>query len=177
MSSPSLCPRYRFTTNQSADVIRSAVRRLLKDKEKNQLGLQQRSVSNHLILVFPRKQKHFWSPTMDVNFEKTPHGKTKVRMLLGPEPSIWTMFVFFYTIGGLMAAVGIVLGSSQYILGHNSWYFLLIPAGLVIIGAFYLAALVGKGRASEQMYILKNFMEEAMGEPIFHEEETNATIA
>lgn len=170
MATTGLRPRYKFTTTLSANEIRQRIKAALKSENQNTYELQQRSVSNHIIVVLPKKHKHFWSPTLDVNLETKAADKTLVRVLIGPEPSIWTMFMFIYTIGGLMAAAGFVLGSSQYILGHGSWYFMLIPAGVVLVAIFYMAGLAGKTKAQEQMHILKNFMEEAIGQPVFHEE-------
>lgn len=175
MSDGSLRPRYKFSTDLPAAEIRERLRTAVKDPDKNPLGLQQRSVSNHIIVVLPRRHKHFWSPTLDVNFEDLPNNRTLVRVLIGPEPSIWTMFMFLYTVGGLAVVAGMVLGYSQYILGHDLYWLLLIPAGLLWIGFFYGAGLLGKNRAQKQMRILKEFMEEAIGQPVFHEEETGNT--
>lgn len=171
MTDAALRPRYRFSTTKSPEEIREQVKQRLKDEDVNSYGLQQRSASNHIILSFPQKHKHFWSPTLDVNFEPLPDGRFKIRMLMGPEPSIWTMFMFFYTVGGLMAALGFVLGYSKYMLDQESWFFWLIPAGVVLVLILYLAGLSGKSRAEEQMRILKEFFEVVMGEPIFHDED------
>lgn len=107
---------------------------------------------------------------MDMNIEPRPDKTSLVRVLIGPEPSIWTLFMFFYTMGGLAVILGIVFGTSQYMLGKGSWLFTLVPAGLVVIAFFYFAALAGKGRADEQMRELKSFVENATGEAIFHED-------
>ncbi len=176
MSSTVLRPRYKFTTPLSAEEIRARLKSALKDAELNTYELQHRSVSGHIIVVLPKKHKHFWSPTLDINLEKAADGQTVVRVLIGPEPSIWTMFMFFYTIGGLMATAGLVLGYSQYALGHGAFYLWLIPVGIAIIMFFYLAALAGKSKAREQMHLLKDFLEAAIGQPLFHQEEVKSGL-
>ena len=109
---------------------------------------------------------------MDLNIEPRPDKTSLVRVLIGPEPSVWTLFMFFYTVGGLAITLGLVFGTSQYMLGHSTWWFMLIPAGLLLMGFFYFAGLAGKSKASEQMLELKSFVEQATGEAIFNEAES-----
>lgn len=107
---------------------------------------------------------------MDVNIEPRPDKTSLVRVQIGPEPSIWTLFMFFYSVGGLAVLLGIVFGTSQYMLAKDSWLFGLVPAGLIFMGIFYLAALAGRNKARKQMQELKCFVEDATGEAIFNEE-------
>lgn len=173
-----LRPRYRFTCNLPEAEIHQRLKDAMRDPEKNTEGLQQRSVSGHMLISFRASRRHFWSPVMDINLEPASGNRSLVRVLMGPEPSIWTMFMFFYTIGGLAVLAGMVLGYSQYILGHELYWLLLIPGGLLWISFFYVAALMGKSRARRQMKILKGFLEEAIGQPVFHEEGAgNASVA
>lgn len=164
MSDTSLRPRYKFTSELSIDEIRERLKSALKDDKVNEYQLQYRSVSHHLIISFPAKHRHFWSPTLDVNLEKDNAGKTTVRLLMGPEASIWTMFMFFYTLGGLAILTGLILGYSQYVLDKGATWLFLIPAGIAVILFFYLAGLTGKTKASGQMQIMLNFVINAVGE-------------
>ena len=177
MSDAQLRPRYRYLSDLTKEEMRVRIISALKDPEVNLKQLQQRSVDHHLVLVYPRRHKHFWSPVMDINIEPRSDKKSLIRVLIGPEPSIWTLFMFFYSLGGMAVLGGIVLGSSQYILGKGSWYFMLIPAGLLLIGFFYFAGLIGKSRAEEQMRELKSFVETATGEAIFHDQELSSSIS
>jgi len=164
MSASELRPRYRKMLPLSREEIRTKM--LTSLKENGASHLQYRSVSGHILISFKRAKRHFWSPVIDLNMEEEKDG-TLLRVLIGPEPSIWTMFMFFYAVGGLAATAGLVLGYSQYLLGHGVWYFLLIPFGLVIIAFFYLAGLAGKAKAREQMHELMDFTESALGYNIF----------
>ena len=161
MTDTTLRPRYKFSTDLTSEYIRSQLKAALKNKVINEYELQHRSVQGHLLISFPQKHKHFWSPTIDINLEKGPEYKTVVRVLMGPEPSIWTMFMFFYTLGALAMTAGLVLGYSQWSLGKGVMALWLIPIGFAIILFFYLAALGGKAKAQEQMKVLKTFVEEA----------------
>ncbi len=171
MSQPQLRPRYRYRSRLSAKQIREKIIGALKDEGRNTRNIQQRSTAHHLILSYPKEHKHFWSPILDINLEPRPDNTSLVRVLIGPEPSIWTMFMFFYTLGGLAIIMGMIFGFSQYMLGKGSWYFILIPAGLMLVGFLFFAALAGKRKANSQMHELKIFVEKATGEAIFHESE------
>ncbi len=164
MNETALRPRYKFSSQLSTDEIRERLKSALKDDNFNTFKLQYRSVSHHLIISFPAVHRHFWSPTLDVNMEKAMDGKTTVRLLMGPEASIWTMFMFFYTVGGLAVLAGLILGYSQLMLDKGTTWFFLIPAGISIILFFYLAALSGKTKARGQMQIMLDFVMNSVGE-------------
>ena len=169
MSEAQLRPRYRYRSEQSPAELREKILSAL-NSEQNEKKLQQRSTAHHMIISYPREHRHFWSPVFDINLEPRPDDCSYVRVMIGPEPSVWTLFMFFYTLGGLAVLLGLVFGVSQQMLGKGSWTYLLIPAGLLIIGFFYFAALAGKNKAQGQMRELKEFVESATGEDIFHDE-------
>lgn len=164
MNETALRPRYKFSSKLSIDEIRERLKTALKDEDGNTFKLQHRSVSHHLIISFPAVHRHFWSPTLDVNMEKGADGKTTVRLLMGPEASIWTMFMFFYTVAGLAVLTGIVLGYSQFSLGKGTFLLWLIPIGTALFFVFYFAAIAGKVKAQEQMKHLMVFFKNAVGE-------------
>lgn len=171
MSEVKLRPRYRYRSALAPGEIKVKITDALNDPGINLKGLQKRATKYHLILSYPRQHRHFWSPVMDLNIEPRPDKTSLVRVLIGPEPSVWTLFMFFYTVGGLAVTLGLVFGTSQYMLGKSTWWFMLIPAGLLLMAFFYFAGLAGKTRAGEQMLELKSFVEAATGEAIFHENE------
>lgn len=156
-------PRLKLISELEPEEIRSRIKVGLNNTELNTFELQHRSVHGHLLISFPARHRHFWSPTMDINMEETTDNKTMIRVLMGPEASIWTMFMFFYTIGGLCILTGLVLGYSQYILDKGATWLFLIPVGIAIILFFYLAALTGKTKARGQMEILFNFLSASVG--------------
>ncbi|WP_417610417.1 hypothetical protein [Owenweeksia hongkongensis] len=164
MNETALRPRYKFSSQLSTDEIRERLKTALKDDNLNIFSLQYRSVSHHLIISFPAVHRHFWSPTLDVNLEKGAEEKITIHLLIGPEASIWTMFMFIYTIAGLAVLTGIVLGYSQFSLGKGTFLLWLIPIGSAVFLVFYFAAIAGKGKAQEQMKQLMYFFKNAVGE-------------
>lgn len=169
MNEAAIRPRLKFVSDLPQEDIRSRVKEGLKDPELNTYELQYRTTHGQMLISFPEKHRHFWSPTMDLNLEKTDTGKTMIRVLMGPEASIWTLFMFFYTVGGLAILGGLVLGYSQYVLDKGATWLFLIPGGIAIILFFYLAALTGKTKANGQMHIMLNFLLNTVGKGALEE--------
>lgn len=170
MPEATLRPRYKFTCWEEAVEVRAKFLAALKDPSLNKASLMQHSVANHLIITLPRKERHFWSPTLDINLESEGSTQTTVRILIGPEPAIWTMFMFGYTVATLLFISGLILGYSQFILSQNSWTFIFTPIGIGLALLIYLSGLAGKYKAQEEMQLLKTFVELALGRELFPQE-------
>lgn len=170
MTELALRPRYRYNSNLSITEIRSEIKTALKDEGQNSFDLLQKVVGHHVVISFPVKHSHFWSPILDMNMETNQDSQTRLRVLMAPAPAVWTLFMFLYTLGGLAVLAGMVLGYSQWVLGHGLALLWLIPAGLVLILFLYIAGITGKHKAHDQMRILKGFMEEALAGHISLEE-------
>lgn len=169
MNETAVRPRLKYISNFPQEEIRNRIREGLKNSELNSYELQYRTTHGHMLISFPGKHRHFWSPTMDINLEKTREEKIMIRVLMGPEASIWTMFMFFYTLGGLAILAGLILGYSQYILDKGATWLFLIPAGIAIMLFFYLAALSGKTKAKGQMELMLQFLQNAVGDGVLEE--------
>lgn len=161
MSDSLLRPRYKISSQKKAAELRA----MLLEAVKSSPGFEQRSLENHVLISLPRKDRHFWSPTLDINFEEESESTT-VRILIGPAPAVWTFFMFGYSLAGLSIIAGLILGYSQYILGQNSWTFIFAPVGIFLAGGLLLASLAGKYKAQNEMQRLKIFVEFAIGQEL-----------
>jgi hypothetical protein len=170
MAQTALRPRYRFTSAEKPSQLWAQIKRASASPQINLYGLQNKAVANHFIISYPKKHRHFWSPTIDLNFSEKAVNQTQVRVLFGPAPAIWTFFMFGYAVAALLVIGGLVLGYSQYILGHNVWLFALIPAGGTVGLLLLFASYFGKYRAEAQTRELRKFLETALQRPLVHEE-------
>lgn len=161
MSQTALRPRYRFSSANEPKELWALVKAAMANRSINTYGFEHRAVANHFIINYPKRHHHFWSPTIDLSFTKSAKEQTNVRVLFGPEPAIWTMFMFGYSVAGLAILGGLVLGYSQYILGHSAWLFWLAPLGVFLLLLLLLASYFGKHQAQEQTLQLKHFLESA----------------
>ena len=153
-------PRFRFTTPLAkAEVVQRIGARL---REANPHELWLKNADDHLVLSFPSKRTHAWTPQMDINLEVRPEG-TLVRCLIGPSPGIWMLFSAGYIVLSLLAMTGATLGFAQVSLGHMGWGFRALPVGAVGAVVLFLLARAGRQRATGEMRVLKHFVDDALG--------------
>lgn len=156
-------PRYKFEISLSQEEIAERLR--VKLEENNPDGLRWSLVSYHIILRIHPEKRHFWSPQMDINMERLDNEHTLVRCLIGPVPTVWTMYVFLYAVLGLGGLVALMAGFSQWTLNHTPWAFWFLPVSIIGSVAMFLFAQFGKRLAHDEMRILKNFVDEALWHP------------
>jgi hypothetical protein len=159
MSGLEFRPRYKFSTALTPEEIIDRVSVQLRDK--NPEGIVARMISYHITMRIAIPKRHFWSPQMDINLERT-EKDTLVRCLIGPVPTVWTLFVFAYAILGLGGFVALMIGFSQWSLGHYAWGFWIVPFSLAGSALMFWFAQWGKSMAREQMRELKLSFDSAL---------------
>jgi hypothetical protein len=152
-------PRFKFTTTLTPEEIINSVADQLKNN--NPEGYVARMISYHITMRIAIAKRHFWSPQMDINLERTERD-TIVRCLIGPVPTVWTLFVFIYSILGLGGFVALMIGFSQWSLNHYAWGFWFAPFSLVGCGLMFWFAQWGKSMAKAQMRGLKLFFDQSL---------------
>lgn len=80
----------------------------------------------------------------------------------GPHPHVWTMFVAIYAHIAFLAIGGSMYGISQWMLHESPWALWLVPGAGLLAGVVYLSAFYGQGLGSEQMYVLRSFVADAL---------------
>ncbi|MBV6405677.1 MAG: hypothetical protein GFGODING_02457 [Flavobacteriales bacterium] len=153
-------PRFRFTTPLAKHEVVGRIGARLRTDNPQQLWLK--DSDGHLVLSFPSRSTHAWSPQMDLNLEVHDTG-TLVRCLIGPSPGIWMLFSAGYIVLSLLALTGITLGFAQLSLGHGAWGFWALPVSAVGTVVLVLMARAGRLRAADEMRVLKHFVDAALG--------------
>jgi hypothetical protein len=153
-------PRFRFPTSLAPNTVKDRIGRHVA--ERNPRGLVLGGTGHHLVLTFPSRDIRSWTPQMDIDLEQL-EGRTWVRCLIGPSPTIWMLFVGGYMLSAILALLGLSIGVSQQVVGAQSWGFWLVaPTPFLALGLWALAQ-VGKVRSREDMHLLKHFVDEALG--------------
>jgi len=154
-------PRFRFHTPLSTDDVIRRVETYFDTSGTDDVVIN--NVKDHIVVEIPIAKRHFWSPHMDVNLEFDDfENQTLVRCLIGPSPTVWTMFMFFYGFFGFMAFVGLTLGMSQWTLQKPMWGFWFVPAALIGMALMYGISYEGKKLAHDEMRALKHFLDRAL---------------
>ena len=119
-----------------------------------------KTYSTHLDIHVPKQEESFWSPVLQLNFDKPDEGEgILLRCLIGPQQSHWLMFVFIY---GILSVIGFfsgVYGITRYVQfdEFTPWLYSL-PASVIIIAAIYTMVKVAQKAKHQQIVHLVRFL-------------------
>ena len=150
-----LRPRFKIelsTNNQS----------VLKDFEvlkSNQSEFIITRLDNHVFIKFPKEKQHFWSPQLHLEIDEIDDNSSLLHGLFGPNPTVWTMFVFFhFVVAGLFTAFAIWSYTNWSLKQSFAIPVSLMLLMLVIWMALYFAGSIGKASSKNEMRALHDFM-------------------
>ena len=121
-------------------------------------------IDDHVFIKLNPKNIHFWSPQLHLEINELDDGKgAKLYGLFGPNPTLWTFFIFLH-FG--VATIFIVLGIWAYsslALGKPYGLQLGLMGFLVLLWfALYFFGRIGKKKGEPQMRNLYSFMLEVL---------------
>lgn len=111
------------------------------------------------ILKIPAQETHLWTPQLKVSVEKSPTGGCRIHGLIGPRPSIWSLFMASYVAWSFIIMMSLVFGSSQATLSQSAWAFWGVPLGVLGLLLTYVTARFGRRIGRPQSRVLKDFLE------------------
>ncbi|HMQ07914.1 MAG TPA: hypothetical protein PKC30_11475 [Saprospiraceae bacterium] len=117
-------------------------------------------IDTHLTITVKNELQKIWSPYCHLNFEEDEDGNLEIRGNYGPNPNIWTVFIFLYSLLGLLTFFIFIIGTTQYSLGMDAGILLILPILILLIILLYLAAQVGKRFAKDQTLQIHRFLKE-----------------
>jgi hypothetical protein len=156
MSDISFRPRFQFLFESKEPEIIQQVEHALKND--NPEAFHAKIKQGHFTIFINPAKKHYWSPILDLTFETTEEGQTQMRCLLAPSPSVWTLFMFCYSITIFGIFLGVMVGSAQQFLGGTAWGFYVAAVSGFLCLIFFLIAQYGKKLAAKEMKSLKAFV-------------------
>tara|TARA_R110000868_G_scaffold196650_1_gene442628 strand:- start:9865 stop:10422 length:558 start_codon:yes stop_codon:yes gene_type:complete len=116
-------------------------------------------IDDHVFIKFPKHKQHFWSPQLHLEINEVSHGSCLVYGLFGPNPTVWTLFLFLhFMVAGLFIAFSI-WAYANWRLKTN--FALQIGAMIIMIIAWfalYFAGSIGKATSKTEMLELQEFM-------------------
>jgi len=170
MSDLKFRPRFKIYTSLSVEEAQDVI--MNKLRTSNPLGYKSAIVKDHLVLQVNARDRHFWSPQLDVSVAKDLDSDlTLVRCLLAPAPVIWTMFMFFYALAGFAALVGSTLAMSQWSLKKDQWGWWIVGISVLLGFSLFFIAQIGKGIAKDDMRKMKEYITTVEWGPEFRIEE------
>lgn len=150
-----LRPRFQIELNKNnQDVLK-----VFEDAKKTQNEFVVNRVDDHVFIKIPKEKQHFWSPQLHLEIMEIDKDNSKLFGLFGPNPTIWTMFMFLhFLVAGLFIAFGI-WAYTNWSLGSDYTMQLFGTIMMVVLWfALYLGGRMGKATGKDQMHLLHNFM-------------------
>lgn len=103
-------------------------------------------LDEHIYIRFRKSETTFWSPQLHLELTSFEKGISNIHGVFGPNPSLWTFFMFLhFGVGTLFVILGI-FAYSNYSLGHDVTFWMVGMFFLVLIW-FTLYAFGRMGRA------------------------------
>lgn len=156
-----LRPRFKFNIETDNESILS----LFEKEGKLSKEFIVSRVDDHVLIKIPKSKQHFWSPQLHLEINESYDSKTTSTIygLFGPNPTVWTMFMFFHFI-----VAGFFIGSAIWT--YVNWSLkddIAIPLFLtllmvVIWFVLYFSGRLGKSAGSGQMLELHHFMRDTL---------------
>lgn len=156
-----LRPRFKTELNENNETV-------LQDFETaktTQSAFIVTRLDDHVFIKFPKQEQYFWSPQLHLEINEVNEHSSLLHGLYGPNPTVWTLFMFFhFIIAGLFLAFAVWAYTnwslkSSYAIQVSLMFFMII-----IWVALYFAGSIGKASSKGDMLKLQDFMRTVLNE-------------
>ncbi len=164
MTSFRLRPRFKHESLSSPETIVQQVAEALQKADAPCAGT---TLPGFVVLNILPNQQHFWSPQLSLSIEKDEEsGRTHIRGLYGPNPTIWAIIAFGYGALAVLFFFISIIGFSALTLGNEAPILWVLPLLVGLAVALYFVAQVGQKLGVEQTFMLHQFYEEVIGKKV-----------
>jgi hypothetical protein len=148
-----LRPRFQVALKTDMDNLKAVF-----DQSRDESFVVKR-LDEHIYIKFRNSENTFWSPQLHLELTSFEEGVSKIHGVFGPNPTLWTFFMFLhFGVGTLFVILGI-FAYSNYSLGHDITFWLAGMFFLVVIWfALYAFGRMGRAKGKPQMEQLKMFI-------------------
>ena len=150
-----LRPRFEISFHEDLEQLKSVF-----DKKAPDPFLVKR-LDEHIYIRFKKSETNFWTPQVHLELTSFEKGISKIHGVFGPNPTLWTFFMFLhFGVGTLFVILG-VFAYSNYSLGHDITLWLAGMIFLVVIWfALYAFGRMGRAKGQPQTNQLKSYIRE-----------------
>ncbi len=107
---------------------------------------------NHIWMNVTADKKAYWSPHLHIELEKTTENTTHIRGLFGPDPTLWTFFMFLHFMIAGVFLIFSMIAYSDFTLKNSTQTDLLIM--MVMVFLWFLLYVIAKNireKGADQM--------------------------
>ncbi|MCK0108708.1 GTP-binding protein [Flavobacteriaceae bacterium S0825] len=150
-----LRPRFKIELKKNNQEILS----VFEEAKKTQKDFIVSRVDDHVFIKIPKADQHFWSPQLHLEIMEIDKNSSRLFGLFGPNPTVWTMFMFFhFIVAGLFIGFGIWAYTNWTLKTDFAIQLFVAILMIVLWVALYLGGRLGKATGRDQMVLLHNFM-------------------
>lgn len=164
-----LRPRFKFKVDQDNGLLLN----LFEETKNNQSEYIVSRIDDHVFIKIPKQKQHFWSPQLHLEINKNENDKgSTIYGLFGPNPTVWTMFMFLHFIViGLFFGFGVWTYTS-WSLDTNFTLQLFVTLFMIVVWVvLYFGGRIGKSSGMTEMHLLHHFMRDTLRSENIHSEE------
>lgn len=116
-------------------------------------------LDSHIYLKINKEDQHYWSPQLHLEIDEESESTSLLYGVFGPNPAMWTMFMFFHFI-----VIGFFIGFavwaySNYSLEEPYLNQMILAFTMVLLWfILYFIGRMGKATGNSQMHVLYDFM-------------------
>lgn len=156
-----LRPRFKIELNKS----HTSVLEAFEAKRLDQKQFIVSRVDDHVFIKLPKAQQQFWSPQLHLEINALENNKSQLYGLFGPNPTVWTLFMFLhFLVAGLFIAF-CIWAYSNYALKVDYQLQVWGIVGMIILWfLLYFSGRLSKTSNQKEMTTLYTFMSSVLDE-------------
>ena len=109
MSFTEIRPRFKRKTQLPEAEILVRISSALEEKKP---AVEFRSAHGWIYFSIPKDDQHIWSPRLSVEFDEGDE-ENLLHATFGPNPNVWTLFIFIYSFLGFAAMIVFIIGGKS----------------------------------------------------------------
>jgi len=148
-----LRPRFQIEIAKSKEIVLSKL-----EKKEGDI-FDSKRVDEHIFIKIKKEDIHFWSPQLHLEIEEQDNKSSKVYGVFGPNPSLWTFFMFLHFGIAFIFIVFGIWAYTKWSLGKTYTLQAVIMILMVITWfVLYFFGRIGKKKGRPQTEQLYHFM-------------------
>jgi hypothetical protein len=88
---------------------------------------------HHIWMNIPEAKREYWSPHLHLELESKDNNETHIRGLFGPEPTLWTLFMFLHFMVAGIFVIFSGIAYSDYVLKNSTTMDFVVMLLMVIV--------------------------------------------
>tara|TARA_R110000772_G_scaffold250908_1_gene365738 strand:+ start:387 stop:875 length:489 start_codon:yes stop_codon:yes gene_type:complete len=154
-----LRPRFKIELEQSSNQLVAKFSAVKKAQDRFIVSC----VDDHIFIKFSGNKQHFWSPQLHLEVFESTETKSSLHGFFGPNPTVWTMFIFLHVAVGILFLVNATWMYSNYNLENPIGLQIIIAVVLSLLWVvLYVAGSMGKRKGKPGMREMYDFMTETI---------------